>query len=71
MQITWKDENQGGGIEDKDILIEHSEFYSETTTVTKLRAEKERLTKLIADTQDKLRNTSGKLETVIEVLDIQ
>lgn len=71
MQITWKDENQGGAIEDKDVLIVHSEFYSEVTTTNKLRAEKERLTKQITDIQEKLRITTGKLEAVIDTLDIQ
>ncbi|MBS1516595.1 MAG: hypothetical protein JSS91_00750 [Bacteroidetes bacterium] len=71
MQITWKDINQGGAIEDKDILIEHSEFYSETTTVNKLKSEKERLSKLITDSQDRLANTSGKLQEVIDILNIE
>jgi hypothetical protein len=70
MQIIWKDENQGGGVESKDILIIHSEFYSETTTINKLRAEKERLNKLIEDLQEKLENTTGKLNAAITELSI-
>lgn len=71
MTITWKDENQGGPIEDKIILIQHSQFYTEETTVKKLRAEKERLTKLVSDSGGKLTNTNGKLDAAINILNIE
>lgn len=42
MRITFKNENEGGEIINRNIVIEHSPFYSEVTTVKTLLDKRDR-----------------------------
>lgn len=71
MNISWKNENEGGSILDKSILIEHSPLYLEETSINKINREIERQTKTKAAAEEALRIANLKLETVTDELDIE
>lgn len=70
MRITWKDENDVREVEKRDIVFEHSPFFSEFVTIEKTKIQRDNLVDTIERNQRSVDMLNAKLLAINEALDL-